>query len=584
MKERQIVLLVAFILSVVVAGCAPKLDFIDPSEGYVGDVVALYGSSFGQAQGTSVVSFNSVDAGAALAWGPGMIEVEVPVGATSGDVVVIVEGAASNAVFFEVLFCWDDDGDGYDDEACGGDDCDDSDPLVNPGAIELCDDEIDNDCDGLVDYEDYLDCISADADGDGYYSEYTGGDDCDDTNEYIYPGADEICNGVDDDCDGDVDEDFDVDGDGYTTCDDPADCDDTNALIYPGANEICTNGLDNDCDGDIDFDDNEDCPGVDADGDGYDSEYAGGDDCDDTDPAINPGALEEGLACYDGADNDCDGLVDWDDPTTCICPDNDGDGFDAWWCGGDDCHDGNADSYPGADEICDGADNDCDDQLPADEADVDGDGAMICAGDCDDTNDRIYPGAAEICFNGVDDDCDGDVDFDDADCDLCNYFPGGFYAMTDTGVDEGCITNGLISYYIETVIASYFDTPMSWDFPSYWTLPAQGDFLFPVIGQISVVYEEGEDDCIVFSLADGEAPIEVDLSAYSFGGTTYHCTMVVGEVNGVLDFPDVGHVDVVVTAVVEDFIGQPGSPQCPANNAPGCGLTLHLSGDALLKR
>ena len=54
--------------------------------------------------------------------------------------------------------CWDDDGDGYEDEACGGDDCDDADSTVNPGADEICDDLIDNDCDGLADLDD-PDCL-----------------------------------------------------------------------------------------------------------------------------------------------------------------------------------------------------------------------------------------------------------------------------------------------------------------------------------------------------------------------------------------------------------------------------------------
>ena len=59
---------------------------------------------------------------------------------------------------FLVPDCWDDDGDGYDDEACGGDDCDDADPAVNPGELETCDNGIDDDCDGLTDLDD-PDCM-----------------------------------------------------------------------------------------------------------------------------------------------------------------------------------------------------------------------------------------------------------------------------------------------------------------------------------------------------------------------------------------------------------------------------------------
>jgi hypothetical protein len=61
-------------------------------------------------------------------------------------------------------------------------------------------------------------------------------------------------------------------------------------------------------------------------------------------------------------------------------------------------------------------DNDCDNTLPADEQDTDGDTWIPCAGDCDDTNGNVHPGRKEVCTNGVDDDCDGYLDEDDTEC------------------------------------------------------------------------------------------------------------------------------------------------------------------------
>lgn len=69
--------------------------------------------------------------------------------------------------------------------------------------------------------------------------------DCDDTNPSIYPGASEVCNLVDDDCDQSIDEGFDQDWDGWTTCE--GDCNNVNSQIHPGAAEAC-NGIDDDCD------------------------------------------------------------------------------------------------------------------------------------------------------------------------------------------------------------------------------------------------------------------------------------------------------------------------------------------------
>ncbi|MCY1070581.1 S8 family serine peptidase [Nannocystis sp. RBIL2] len=94
----------------------------------------------------------------------------------------------------------------------------------------------------------------------------------------------------------------------------------------------------------------------------------------------------------------------------CTCVDGDGDGHYAATCGGDDCDDDDPASHPGASEVCDGRDNDCDAALPADEADGDGDGVRLCAGDCDDADPARWPGGEELPDDCIDNDCDGEGD------------------------------------------------------------------------------------------------------------------------------------------------------------------------------
>ena len=225
----------------------------------------------------------------------------------------------------------DADGDGY--AGCAGD-CDDTEASVLPGATEI-EDGLDNDCDGAVDNG----TEAYDDDGDGT-SEREG--DCNDADVDVSPAGTEDVDGVDDDCDGTVDDGtdaYDDDGDGFTER--GGDCDDAAASSSPGAPEVA-DGVDNDCDGTLD----EGTSAGDDDGDGYD-EAAG--DCDDTDSGVSPAGTETA----DGVDDDCDGTVD--EGTTAY--DDDGDGYTE---AGGDCNDTTSSIGPHRLEVSgDGIDNDC---------------------------------------------------------------------------------------------------------------------------------------------------------------------------------------------------------------------------------
>jgi len=174
-----------------------------------------------------------------------------------------------------------------------------------------------------------------DADGDGHVST----EDCDDSDRSIHPGATELCNEVDDNCDGEIDEGVQVlfyqdnDGDSYGNADQPVwaceagdgivsddtDCDDASATVHPTALDAC-NGIDDDCDDEVD-EDGEVPLYVDSDGDGWGEDgppstgcpepgWATVDgDCDDSDPSSNPGVA---MDYCDGVNNDCDDEIDED--------------------------------------------------------------------------------------------------------------------------------------------------------------------------------------------------------------------------------------------------------------------------------
>ena len=391
----------------------------------------------------------------------------------------------------------DDDNDGALDDK----DCKPFDPTIFPGQAEVCNGKDDN-CDGLNDpngsdgCEEYY--IDVDEDGFGYgglkqcvcgeggvdpFTAMSAGD-CNDSNPQVHPLAEEICNSIDDNCDGDVDnagatgcllkyKDEDKDGyglfsdkqcvcgaKGEYSADESGDCNDQDHTIFPGANEYC-NGKDDNCNYQIDEEGTLGCNTyyLDKDGDGYGvessfkcicapsgsfkAEKKG--DCNDSDKDIYPGKSE----LCDGKDNNCDSSIDEENSEGCskYYRDFDEDGYgDAanskclcapfglyTTVNGADCDDKNPFINVGTLETCNGQDDDCDGTVDEDtndcvvywfDGDNDGYGAVdnsmcLCqpgqgyvatkGGDCNDNMVNVNPAQKEVC-NGEDDNCDGEVD------------------------------------------------------------------------------------------------------------------------------------------------------------------------------
>jgi hypothetical protein len=350
-------------------------------------------------------------------------------------------------------------------------DCDDDDPEI--GAAESL--FFDSDGDGFGSSTPAESCAAVS-------SAVANSDDCDDNDATVFPGAEEICDGADTDCNGSVDDVADppiwyadADDDGYgngqaatlATCEQPSgyvangeDCDDLNAGAFPDNKEVCDAlEVDEDCSGAADDADPNIDPETqvtvyqDEDGDGFGVEEVTGlachagdgwalvaGDCDDTDAARNPDTW-----WYRDADEDGYG-----DATFGVRSCHE---VEAYVPNALDCNDADPQLNPDAQEVCDpdDIDEDCDGLLDDDDdsvsgqltiyEDVDGDGygddateTLACdlwsgwalaAGDCEVGDAAFSPGEPEDCTDLIDQDCDGDIDCDDVGCsrdEACGYF------------------------------------------------------------------------------------------------------------------------------------------------------------------
>ncbi|MFT4627344.1 MAG: hypothetical protein ACI8PZ_006028 [Myxococcota bacterium] len=330
---------------------------------------------------------------------------------------------------------------------------------------------------------------AVDADGDGWAADV----DCDDAAPQVHPEATEVCNGRDDDCDGQVDRDdpslsapvvgwHDGDGDGWGSvtvvdCSEPpgvvqrpGDCDDTDRTVHPGRRHDGCDGVDNDCDGAIDEDPDRRVY-ADNDGDGFGDPDVPTDSC-----TIPPGHVADGTDCDDTDPSDGGWRVGYID--------GDRDGYGA----------GDLNTYC-RDQVIAPTGDDCDDDFPevgpvpvAWYADADGDGfggdlvEVACArpeglpvpvdGDCDDTDPTRNPSLEERC-TGIDDDCDGLVD--DADPDRVGAVLWYFDADGDgAGSGDGVLACYVSERHVRLGLDCDDDDP-DLGGPVRWTLDGDGD-------------------------------------------------------------------------------------------------------------
>ena len=455
----------------------------------------------------------------------------------------------------------------------------------------------------------------------------------------------------------------DLDADGVTI--EEGDCNDEDASVFPGNTEIC-DGIDNDCNDEID-------EGLvvdfyaDADGDGFGSDLtvesaceapegfvtmAG--DCDDADAEINPNAEE----ICDELDNNCDTLVDDADPFVADAMtyylDYDGDGygnadFSDDFCvmpaqyvdNADDCDDLQADIHPEAVEICDEMDNNCDGNIDDADAniqyteadnwytdlDMDGYGetgnfTQSCLtppgssqqdGDCDDANFDVNPGVAEVC-DAVDNNCDGNVDdadpmvtytpddmwYVDADADgygnanmgvaACMQ-PTGFVADATDCDDINALNNPMgtevcdgIDNNCDTFVDDA-DPAVVYDGSNMWYIDADGDG-YGVVDQSTEAcvqptgYVDNTDDC-----DDVDASISpmttwyADMDMDGFGDVNDVLTDCTQPMGYVLDDQDCDDTDERSNPLMAEICGDGVSNDCDLDidEAATCDLTQNIS-------